>query len=272
MGRLDGKVAVVVGSATGIGAATANLMAAEGARVLLADINAAKVEETADAIRRSGGEALSMAVDIAEEDQVDEMIATAVREFGGLDVLHNNAAALGPETLGPDSVGSIIDISLEAFDRTMAVNVRGFVLACRAALPRMLENGGGSIIQTASVAGMLAEGPRGAYGMSKAAVILMTKHLANFYGAKGIRCNAIMPGAVIQPTGPNATNTVAHEILLRHHPSPRLGRSEDIGHMAVFLASDDAEWVNGAIIPVDGGCTAPLPWSADMAEIEGRGR
>lgn len=258
---------MVAGSATGIGAETARLMAAEGARVVLGDIDAATAGEVAEEIRGGGGEAVAVTADIAEEEQVREMIATAIREFGRLDVLHNNAAALGPDAIGADSAGSIIDIPLEAYDRTMAVNVRGFVLACRYAIPQMLENGGGSIIQTASVAGVAAEGPRGAYGMSKAAVVMMTKHLATCYGPRGVRCNAILPGVTFRPGGSLTTESARYPVYLRHHAAPRLGQPEDVGSAVVFLASDRAEWINGAIIPVDGGASARLPWATDLAEL-----
>lgn len=261
MARLSGKVAIVTGSASGIGAATARTMAREGARVALGDLDLKGAEAVAAEIRAGGGDAFAFKVDISDDDGVKAMVAETVRRYGGVDVLHNNAAAFEPEVRVADSASDLVDLDMAVFDRTMAVNIRGYVLCCRYAVPEMLKRGGGSIINMSSALGLAAEPVRGAYSTSKGAVNMFTRHIAAAYGKRGIRCNAVAPGLVL--THPDRSAEF-QDMMLRHHMTPRLGLPEDIANMVAFLASDEAAFVTGQVIQVDGGYLAHAPEYADL--------
>jgi len=261
---LKDKVAVVVGSARGIGAASAAAMAAEGASVVLVDIDGAAVEAKAEEIRASGGPTLGIQGDIANEDDVQRAIEAAVSTFGGVDILHANAAAVEDAVMGPESAMDAARIPLSVWDRTMAVNLRGYLLAARAALPEMLKRNGGAVVFTSSDAAFASYHIRGAYSTSKAALIGLTRHLAAAYGKQGVRVNSICPGLIV--TG-SVTFTDEHlKIQLRHHLTPRLGRPEDIANTAVFLASDEAGFITGQAIQVDGGLLAHIPQWAELVD------
>jgi NAD(P)-dependent dehydrogenase (short-subunit alcohol dehydrogenase family) len=247
MGRLDGKVAVVTGSGSGIGEATARLMVREGAAVVVADINGTEAERVA---RELGG-AVPFEVDVSDEASVAKMIETAVEQFGGLDVLHNNATDSSLNAIDTD----IVTLDMAVFDRLVAVNLKGAFMGCKHAIPRMLARGGGSIVNTASVDGFVGRGVRAAYGASKAGIVLLTKSVASQYGARGIRCNAVAPGLTLTPGAVgNATPEYIDEALALY-PMPRLCAPEDVANAVVFLASDDAAYVNAATLMVDGGAT-----------------
>ncbi|MGE0384943.1 MAG: SDR family NAD(P)-dependent oxidoreductase [Gammaproteobacteria bacterium] len=269
MGTLTGRCAVITGAATGIGAATARRLARDGAAVLVADINDAGAARTVEAIVAAGGRAAALHVDVAEEAMIVAMIETAARLYGGIDILFNNAAALGPDEIQKD--GPLTEQDAARWDRTMAVNLRGPMLACKYAIPRMIERGGGVIINTSSPAAVLAEINHCAYGASKAGLWQLTKHVATRYGRHGIRCNAIAPGAVI---GENTRASLPPGYLerrARHTPAPRLGVPEDVASMVAFLVSDEAAYVNGIMVPVDGALLAHQPNFADeMDALERR--
>lgn len=264
---LDGKVAIVTGAGSGIGAATAQQMAREGAAVVVADINPDTARATADAVMAAGGEAVAITADIGDEAQIDAMVKLAVERFGGLDILHNNAALIDPSVFARDR--TVVDMDTELWDRVMAVNVRGPMLGCKHAIPAMLERGGGSIIMTSSVGAQAATVNQTAYGVSKGAVDTLVKYVAVGFGKLGIRCNGIAPGVVMSETAQKVLDSTLREMHLRVHPSPRLGVPDDIASMAVFLASDQAGYINGTIIPVHGGMTGFNPhqvelWSHDL--------
>jgi NAD(P)-dependent dehydrogenase (short-subunit alcohol dehydrogenase family) len=183
VGRLERKVAVITGAASGIGAATARKMAAEGAAIVLADIDLTGAEAVAGEINTPGATAVAVEADVADESAVRGMIETAVTTFGGIDVLHNNAAAVGSDVFRRDA--AIAELDVEVWNCTMGVNLRGVMFGCKFAIPRMLERGGGVIINTSSVAGLLGELMRPAYGASKAAVIGFTRNVATQYGKQG---------------------------------------------------------------------------------------
>jgi NAD(P)-dependent dehydrogenase (short-subunit alcohol dehydrogenase family) len=255
---------MVTGAASGIGAASARALAAAGAQVAVADIDAEGAEAVAAALRRDGAQAIAVAVDVSDEDQVAAAIETTADAFGAIDILHNNAAAVGPEHLGRD--GAIHELDLALWDRTMAVNLRGCFLGTKHVLPRMLEAGGGVIINTASVAGYFAEGVRPSYGASKAAIYGFTRNVATQYGQRGIRCVAVAPGMVMTPAADQVPEQFI-DMMRRHTLAPELARPEDIANVVVFLASDGARFINGATIPVDGGLSIHAPMYADEQEI-----
>jgi NAD(P)-dependent dehydrogenase (short-subunit alcohol dehydrogenase family) len=255
MGSLEGKVAIVTGGAGGIGTATARRMAAAGAKVVVADIDARQTDEVVDGILELGGVASGFPADVSNVDSVREMIAYAVSVYGRLDILHNNAAAGG--AVGQDY--DVVDVDLAIWNEILAVNLTGPMLGCRFAIPEMLKAGGGSILNTTSVAGLLAEREHVTYGVSKAGLILLTKHVAVRYGKQGIRCNAIAPGVIVTPRTRARRNADWLDGMAKIHQSTRLGDPDDIAQVATFLASDAAAFVNGAVWRVDGAMTALLP-------------
>jgi len=195
-------------------------------------------------------------VDVSDETSVVRMIEVAVETFGGLDVLHNNASDASTNALDTD----IATLDMAVFDRLVAVNLKGVVIRCKHAIPRMLLRGGGSIINTASVEGFVGRGVRAAYGASKAGVVLVTKAVAVQYGWQGIRCNAVAPGMVLTPALQHHYPAPEDlEASARLYPMPRFCEPEDVANAVLFLASDDAAYVNGTTLMVDGGATVYLP-------------
>jgi NAD(P)-dependent dehydrogenase (short-subunit alcohol dehydrogenase family) len=259
--RLQGKVAIVTGGGKGIGSATCIMMAKEGASVAIADIDGVASSDLARQIERDGGTAAGYEVDVADMDQVRTLIDNVVSRFGRIDVLHCNAAAMGKDIVGVDSQCDIVDLPLEVWHRTLAVNLTGPMLCSRFAIPRMLDHGGGSIIFTSSVAAKLAEHVRGAYAVSKTGLTALTQHIAAAYGKRGVRCNAVAPGRTV--TDPTRHPPERDEMLLRHHLTPFLGQPDDIARVAVFLASDDSRYITGQVIFADGGFAAHLATYAD---------
>jgi NAD(P)-dependent dehydrogenase (short-subunit alcohol dehydrogenase family) len=259
VGRLDGKIAIITGAASGIGAATARQVAAEGARVVAADLDLAGVRKTADAIATAGGEASAVQADLGEPGEVRAMVAAAVSAYGGLDILHNNAAAT---RLAATRDLPVSAADPDVWDETMRVNLLGAMLAIQAAVPHMIARGGGSVINTSSGAGRTGDLRNPAYGASKAALASLTRYVATEFGKQGIRCNAISPGYIVIPGKPG--RDAVHATMLRHHLTPRLGRPEDIAALVAFLASDEAAFITGQDICVDGGLLAHQPFVADF--------
>ncbi|HEY8123580.1 MAG TPA: SDR family NAD(P)-dependent oxidoreductase [Myxococcota bacterium] len=265
MARLEGRVAIVTGGGSGIGRATVLAFAREGAAVVVADIAHERAERVAHEVAAAGGRAHAQAVDVADESSVAAMVAAAVAHFGGLDVLHNNAAATDWSILGGD--GEIAQLDLAIWERSLAVNLRGPFLGCKHAIPAMLKRGRGSIVNTSSASGSTGDLVRTAYGVSKAGVDGLTRYVATQYGKRGIRCNAIAPGVIETPA--LRQNVPAEQVALfeRHHLTPRLGTPEDIAAAVVFLASDDAAFITGQIICVDGGLLAHHPTVAEVRSL-----
>jgi len=261
-GRLAGRVAIVTGGASGIGRATALALAREGAAVVVADLDAEGAKRVAGEIEARGGRALGQSTDVSSEASVAAMVAAAVDHFGGLDVLHNNAALVDPAVMGAD--GEVASLSLETFERTVAVNLRGPLLGCKHAIPRMLERGGGVIVNTSSAAALAGDLVRTAYGISKAGLDALTRYVATQYGKRGIRCNSIAPGVIATPA---LAANIAPELIAvyeRSHLTPRLGRPEDVAEVVVFLATDAAAFITGQVLSVDGGLLAHHPAVAEM--------
>ena len=251
MARLDGKVAVITGGGSGIGRVAASLFAAEGARVVVADVVADQAAAAVAEIVEAGGSALAVTVDVSDEAQVSAMVAAAVRTYGGLDVLFNNAGVF------PADDGGILDTPPETWQRVMEVNLKGVWLGCRAAVPAMLDSGGGSIVNVASFVALVgAATAQMAYTASKGGVLAMTRELAVEYARRGIRANSICPGPIETPLlAELLSDPERRQRRLVHIPIGRFGRPEEIARAALFLASDDASFVTGSALVVDGGIT-----------------
>jgi NAD(P)-dependent dehydrogenase (short-subunit alcohol dehydrogenase family) len=258
-GRLDGKIAIITGAASGIGKATARRVAAEGARTVVADVNGSGANQVADAITAAGGEAIAVEVNLGDNDAVRAMVEAAVTAYGGLDILHNNAAAT--------RLAATADLPVSAadpavWDMTMQVNLRGALVAIQAAVPHMISRGGGSVINTASGSGLAGDLRNPAYGASKAALVSLTRYVAAEFGKQGVRCNAISPGFILIPEKPGRDAVAS--TMLRHALTPRLGSPDDIAALVVFLASDESAFITGQNICVDGGMLAHQPYLADF--------
>ena len=254
---LEDKVAIVTGGGSGIGRATARRMATEGARVVIADLNAEAGQRVADEVRAAGGEAVSQPTDVAEESSIRELVAAACRAFGGIDVLFNNAAAVGPAEGGCDV--DLLNLDVEVWDRTMAVNVRGVMLGCKHAIPVMIERGGGAIVNTTSTAALAGTDTRYAYGTSKSALIAFAKYVATGFGQQGIRCNNVAPSLTVTPSVGRVIPDDKLDLFMKVHLVDRLGEPDDIANAVVWLASDQASFVTGHTLVVDGGLLAHTP-------------
>lgn len=250
MTAMNGKVAVVVGGG-GIGGATARRLAAAGASVVVGDLHPDNARAIADAIADTGGQAMGLACDISSEASVAALFDAACDRFGGIDLLHANAADLG--VIFEDS--NAVDVDLEVFDRTIAVNLRGYLLCTRLAIPRMLQRGGGAIVYTSSGAAFVGEPERPCYGMAKAGVNALMRHVASRWGSQGIRANAVAPGLVLTENNRKTMPEALMAQALKGTRSTRIGEPDDIAAMVCMLLSGDSAWVNGQVISVDGGST-----------------
>ncbi|MBW0089863.1 SDR family oxidoreductase [Pseudonocardia sp. KRD-184] len=265
MGKLEGKVAIVTGGAGGIGAATVRAMVHEGASVVVADYNLAGAQDVVDSLGSDAGRAIAVRVDVGEETQVVEMVEVAVREFGGLDVLHNNAADTG-EVYRRDL--GLLSMDAEVWDHTMRINLRGPMFGCKHAIPRMLARGGGSIVNTSSASSLSGELVMAAYGASKAGLNSLTRSVATQFGKRGIRCNAVTPGMTLTPGAMENTTAEFREMYVRHFLTPYAGTPEMQADVVVFLASDEARFVTGQIIAVDGGMLSHVPKYGDLMAMD----
>jgi NAD(P)-dependent dehydrogenase (short-subunit alcohol dehydrogenase family) len=255
MTRFNGKVAIVTGAGGGIGAATARQLAREGAAVTVADIDGEKAAAVVAAITSAGGQSRVHIVDVSSPDQVEAMVADTVSAYGGLDVLHNNAAALDQNRFDQD----VVSMDLATWDRVLAVNLTGPMLGCRFAIPRMIERGGGAIVSTASAAAFYGSRTLAAYGTSKAGLVALTRYVAAAYADRNIRCNAVAPGVVIDEAAQEALGGAHGDRLKKYsdaHLTNRPGYPEEIASAVAWLLSDEATFVTGETFRVDGGLTS----------------
>ncbi|MGA7671232.1 MAG: glucose 1-dehydrogenase [Nitrolancea sp.] len=246
-GKLTGRVALITGGGSGIGRAISIVFAQEGAQVVTASRTLAHAKETA---RLAGGDTLALQVDVSDEASVQRMVDAAIERFGRVDILCNNA--------GTGTNKSIVEVEPEEWDRVFAVNVRGVYLCTRAVLPQMLERHDGVIVNIASVLGLVGVPKRAAYCASKGAVITLTKQVATEFAGEGIRCNCICPGTVDSPwVGRLLDETddppAARRALEQRHPLGRLATTGEVAHAALYLASDDAGFMTGSSLVMDGG-------------------
>jgi NAD(P)-dependent dehydrogenase (short-subunit alcohol dehydrogenase family) len=269
MGRLDGKVALVTGAASGIGEASASRMGAEGASVVVADVNLDGAEVVAAAIRDGGGDATAVLVDMADDASIAALFSRTVELYGGLDVAHNNAIGMRrPAGFSGVISNYVHDYDAGLFDALLHGTVTATLVATQQAVPLMTERGGGSIINTASIAGTRGEIYNPAYGAGKAALIQLTRATAAMYGRRGIRCNAICPGLILTPAGRAAFDEPTMALWRKHTVVNRLGIAEDVAHLAVYLASDESEYMTGQALVIDGGVTMHEPMWADRLALE----
>jgi NAD(P)-dependent dehydrogenase (short-subunit alcohol dehydrogenase family) len=255
MNRLAGKIAIITGAGSGIGAQTAEAFAREGARVALVDVRADGLNEVVRRIQEAGGEALALAADVSNAEQVRIAVEKAVARFGRLDILVNNAGIRA-------SRSTVVDLTEAEFDRTIAVDLKGVWLCCKFAIPEMTRGGGGSIVNVSSISARVGQPMQGAYNAAKGGVDVLTKCVAVDFAKHKIRCNSVNPGWV--RTGMNRQELADMEArggrdweeVLRLHPLGRIGEPADVASAIVFLASDEASWITGISLYVDGGYTA----------------
>ncbi len=248
MGRLDGKVTIITGGANGMGRLACERFAAEGSKIVAADLDQAAVDEVASAIP----DAIGVAVDVRDEAQVASMVAAAVERFGRLDVIYNNAGVSPGDDDTPEAT------TTDTWDFTFDVNVKGVFLCCKYAIPAMRASGGGSIVNVASfVAHMGAATPQIAYTSSKGAVLSMTREIAAIYAREGIRCNALCPGPVLTPLlAKFLSDEAKRQRRLVHIPMGRFGEAIEMVNGALFLAGDESSYMTGQSLLIDGGITS----------------
>lgn len=261
MMRMKDKVALITGGASGIGLSTANLMAQSGAKVVIADYNADGAREAAENIKAHGGEAVSIFLDAGDEASIKEAVEFTVQQYGKITTLFNN---VGSTNLRKDL--DIVNVDLDEWDRLMNINLKSVLLGSRFAIPHMIEAGGGSIINTASMAGFTGDAVRVAYGASKAGVVNLTKYIAAQYGKHNIRANAVAPGLILTPAAKNNMSSEVLDIFAKYNALPYHGEPDDIGHTVVFLASDESKFITGQTIQVEGGHYIANPTAPDFEQ------
>jgi len=256
VGRLDNKIAIVTGGAAGIGRATALRMAEEGASVVIADINGDGGTQVAEEVIAQGGKALAVQTDIGKPDQVQHLVERTIQSYGRIDVLHNNAFRL----YAGDR--DFTNSTLDGWNGAIETNLLGHMLCCRYAIPHMIEQGGGSIINMASTVALGAGDQNVAYAVSKAALLALTRFVATMHGKAGVRCNTIVTGFVLTRLEQRVPERV--DVWFQNQHTSRVREPEDVASVVVFLASDEARYVQAATIEVSGGTLAHATVTAQL--------
>ena len=264
MGRLSGKVAIVTGSTSGIGIGIAKVYAKEGAQVIICGRREARGQEVVDEIAAEGGKASYHFMDITQAESIEALMADTARDYGKIDILVNNAANVALED------GRVDELTLDMFDAIVQSDLRGTFCAIKCALPYMQENGGGSIVNIGSMASCGGDLGSTAYACAKAGVDILTQYTAQQYGKQGIRCNCIRPGLIVTPQNEAKVPQALKDIFLGSIMVDRYGCPEDIAHAAVYFGSDEAAYVTGQIINVDGGMNSHAPTVAQFREMGSR--
>lgn len=262
MSRLQDKVAIITGGASGIGEATAILMAREGAKVMIGDYNLEQANAVAEQIKKNGGEASAMFLNALEKESIKELIDRTVECYEKLDIIHNNVGGTSPR-LDLD----IVNMDENEWHRGFQLNLDSVMYGCRYAIPYMQVNGGGSIINTSSMAGFNGDFMRTAYGASKAGVVSLTRYVAAQYGKQNIRCNAVAPGLIMTPAAINHVPEVMKELFLKYNALPYHGEPNDIAYTVLFLASEESKFITGQTIEVEGGHYINNPTAPDMVAM-----
>jgi NAD(P)-dependent dehydrogenase (short-subunit alcohol dehydrogenase family) len=255
--RVKGKVAIVTGSASGIGQATAELLATEGASVVVADMNEEGAEKVAAKIRAGGGNAVAQPTDVSQESDIRRMIARAVNEYGGLQILHNNAAMTAGHEHAQDM--DLLTMTVDYWDRSFSVNLRGAMLAAKHGIPVMIAGGGGAIVNTSSNQSLAGDLSQFAYSAAKAGVNALTRSIATSYGRQGVRCNTVSPGHIETASNKASVSPEMSDVIVSNNLIPRAGRAEDLAQAVLYLVSDESSFVTGQLISIDGGQMAHLP-------------
>ncbi|GIP27903.1 2,5-dichloro-2,5-cyclohexadiene-1,4-diol dehydrogenase [Paenibacillus sp. J23TS9] len=249
MGRVSGKVAIVTGAAGGMGKADAMILAQEGAKVVVTDIQEDKVNEVVEEINKNGGEAIGFRHNVTSEEEWQHIVDETVKKWGKIDVLVNNA--------GISLAKKLVDTTAQDWDKVMAINLTGGFFGLKHVIPVMQKNGGGSIINISSIAGLTGSNGAGPYTASKGAVRMLTKAVAIDYGKDNIRCNSIHPGYIETPmTKDLLADDNMTKWFISNTPLPRLGKPENIAQGVLFLASDESSFITGAELAIDGGVSA----------------
>ncbi|MBP6504823.1 MAG: SDR family oxidoreductase [Rhodoferax sp.] len=264
-GKLEGRVAIITGAGGGLGAECARVLASHGAGVAVVDINGAAAEAVAESIRAGGGKAIGVSTDVSQEADVKAMVETVVAHFGRIDVLHNNAAILNMEQRQKDR--DVIHMDVDAWDRAMAVNLRGAMLCCKHAIPEMLKLGRGSVIFATSGLGAQGDVTLSAYAASKAGLMMLAKSVAAQYGKQGVRSNALQIGLAPAENAHETMPAALLNIIRENHLTPELGTPRQIADVVAFLASDESSFITGTTIVADGGFGSHTPSMVGMKAL-----
>ena len=264
MNRLQGKVAIVTGSTSGIGIGIAKLYAAEGAKVVICGRRAEKGQAVVDEIVKAGGEASYHFMDITDTASIESLMKDTVEKYGKLDILVNNAANVALKD------GRVDELTVEMWDAIFQSDMRGTFYTTKCALPYLAQNGGGSIVNIGSMASCAGDLGSTAYACAKAGVDMLTQSVALQYGKQNIRCNCVRPGLIVTPENSAHTPETVRQVFMNSILGNRYGCPEDIGYLCVYLASDESEYMSGQVLNMDGGLNSHLPTTAQMRELNSR--